>query len=75
MPDAVLSNAFVKTGRRLPVGADLLAGGGVHFRVYRAGRLGMWEAHANNPDYQPLLSDRDGLKVLAVLTAVEGRWS
>lgn len=48
--------------------------GGLHFRVYRAGRLGTWEAHAENQNFQPLLSERDGLSVLAVLTAVEGRW-
>lgn len=46
----------------------------VHFREYRAGRPGVWEAHAANPAYQPMESDRDGLTVLGVLTAVGARW-
>ncbi|MBT9495347.1 MAG: S24 family peptidase [Paucibacter sp.] len=46
----------------------------VHFREYRAGRPGLWEAHAVNPHYQPMESDRDGLTVLGVLTAVGARW-
>ena len=46
----------------------------VHFREYRAGRPGVWEAHAANAAYQPLESDRDGLTVLGVLTAVGARW-
>lgn len=49
--------------------------GGIHFRVYRVGAPGTWEAHAENENFKPLLSDRDGLQVVAVLTAVEGRWS
>lgn len=49
--------------------------GTVHFRSYKAGRPGVWEAHAENPDYSALESARDGLEVIAVLTAVEGRWS
>lgn len=48
--------------------------GRVHFRVYRATRPGRFEAHAVNVHYDPLESERDGLKVLAVLTAVEARW-
>ena len=47
----------------------------LHFRVMRAGEPGAWEAHAANENYKPLVSDRDGLTVIAVLTAVEGRWS
>lgn len=46
----------------------------VHFREYRAGRPGLWEAHAVNPHYQPMESERDGLTVLGVLTAVGARW-
>jgi len=49
--------------------------GELHIRVYRRGRPGTWEAHALNDDFAPLVSDRDGLEVWAVLTAVEGRWS
>ena len=45
-----------------------------HFRIFKAGRPGCWEAHATSSAYAPLLSDRDGLVVLAVLTAVESRW-
>lgn len=46
----------------------------VHFREFRAGRPGVWEAHAANTAYQPMESDRDGLTVLGVLTAVGARW-
>lgn len=49
--------------------------GAISFRYYRAGRPGCWEAHAENAAYAPLDSERDGLVVVAVLTAVEGRWS
>lgn len=49
--------------------------GGLHFRVYRAGSPGTWEAHSANENFKPLISDADGLSVVAVLTAVEGRWS
>ncbi len=51
------------------------ATGEMHFRVYKAGKPGTWEAHAANSNFEPLVSDRDGLQILAVLTAVEGRWS
>jgi hypothetical protein len=51
------------------------ATGEMHFRVYKAGKPGTWEAHAANDNFEPLFSDRDGLEILAVLTAVEGRWS
>lgn len=49
--------------------------GAISFRYFRAGRPGCWEAHAEHVGYAPLESERDGLEVLAVLTAVEGRWS
>lgn len=51
------------------------AHGGVHFRKYVAGAPGRWSAVALNPAYDPLDSERDGLQVLAVLKAEEGRWS
>ena len=44
------------------------------FRLYRQGRGGAWEAHAENPAYQTLDSVRDGLTVLAVLSGVKARW-
>jgi hypothetical protein len=47
---------------------------GVYFRVYRAGAGGRWTAHAINPAFADLDSERDGLRVLAVLKAEEGRW-
>lgn len=49
--------------------------GELHIRYYRRGRPGTWEAHAESEDYAPLLSDRDGLEIWAVLTAVAGRWA
>lgn len=49
--------------------------GELHFRVFRAGSPGSWEAHAANENFKPLTSVADGLTIIAVLTAVEGRWS
>lgn len=49
--------------------------GGVAFRLYRSAGAGRWTAAAMNPAYEPLDSERDGLRVLAVLKAEEGRWS
>lgn len=51
------------------------AAGGVYFRIYRSGPAGRWKAAALNDAYDPLDSERDGLEVLAVLMAEEGRWS
>lgn len=48
--------------------------GHLYFRAYREGRPGAWEAAALNPAFTPLDSQRDGLQVLAVLTAVFQRW-
>lgn len=49
--------------------------GGLYFRLYRGGGAGgRWTAAALNPAYDPLDSERDGLEVLAVLTAEGGRW-
>lgn len=44
------------------------------FRIYRERRPGHWEAAALNPAFQALNSERDGLHVLAVMTAVFQRW-
>ncbi len=78
----------VRVGDRLifdrKMAASARAGDGVlvrdlsgqhHFRQFRAIRSGMWEAHALNPSYASLGSEQDGLTVVAVLTAVEARWS
>ncbi|ALV06673.1 helix-turn-helix protein [Roseateles depolymerans] len=80
MAPRVPSGAWVQFDRRVtprPGDGVLLrdSTGGVCFRYYRAGRPGCWEAHAENAAYAPLDSQRDGLEILAVLTAVEGRWS
>lgn len=49
---------------------------GHHYvRVYREKRPGHWEAYAINDAYSPLDSQGDGLTVVAVLTAVAGRWA
>jgi len=45
-----------------------------YIRLYVEGRQGQWEAHALKEGYRPLESDRDGLKLLAVLVAVHARW-
>ena len=46
-----------------------------YLRVYREKRPGHWEAYAINEAYSPLDSQADGLTVVAVLTAVAGRWA
>jgi len=46
-----------------------------YLRIYKSGRPGVWEAHTLNEAYQPLLSDRDGLTVVAVIVAVHARWA
>lgn len=76
-PGAWVQFSSVLAGEARPGDGVLVkdATGGIHFRVYRAGRPGVWEAHSESPDYETLFSDRDGLQVVAVLTAVEGRWS
>lgn len=51
------------------------ADGNCHFRQYRTGRAGTWQAFALNEAFQELDSRRDGLTVLAVLVAEEGRWA
>ncbi len=51
------------------------ASAAVYFRTYRVGPGGRWTAGSTNPAYHELDSERDGLRVLAVLIAVGGRWS
>lgn len=46
-----------------------------YLRVYREKRPGHWEAYALNDAYSPLDSQADGLVVVAVLTAMAGRWA
>lgn len=48
--------------------------GNHYFRIYREGRPGHWEAAPVNEAFRPLDSERDGLQVLAVMTAVFQRW-
>jgi hypothetical protein len=47
--------------------------GALHLRIYTPG-VGRWEGQVENKAYLVLDSERDGLQVKAVLTAVEGRW-
>lgn len=49
--------------------------GAVSFRRYVAGASGRWSAVPENTAYAPLDSERDGLKVLAVLVAEWGGWA
>ena len=46
-----------------------------YLRLYRERRPGHWEAYAINEAYRPMDSLADGLEVVAVLTAVAGRWA
>ena len=49
--------------------------GALLFRVYRQALPGAWEAHPVNPDYLPLQSQRDGLRVVAVMVGLpRHRW-
>lgn len=50
------------------------ADGNPYLRIYKERRPGVWEAHAENPAYLPLESERDGLRVLAVVVGVQARW-
>lgn len=45
-----------------------------YFRLYSPGAQGRFQALPINRDYQALDSERDGLRVIAVLTGVQGRW-
>lgn len=49
--------------------------GHYYVRMYRERRPGHWEAYAVNEAYRPLDSRDDALEVVAVLTAVAGRWA
>lgn len=49
--------------------------GDLYFRLYRSGPAGRWVAHALNPIFHDMDSERDQLRVLAVLHAEEGRWT
>ena len=49
--------------------------GNAYFRLYRQRRAGTWPAVALNEAYHALDSEADGLRVLAVLVAEEGRWA
>lgn len=49
--------------------------GGVHFREFRPALGGAWTAFARNEAFPSFHSERDGLKLLAVLTSVTNRWS
>lgn len=49
--------------------------GHAYVREYRQTRPGSWEAHAVNPSYLPMYSDRDGLRVMAVFNGALGRRS
>lgn len=42
-------------------------------REYRQLRPGQWEAHARNPGFLPMESERDGLHVVAVFDGIRGR--
>ncbi len=49
-------------------------GGGIwYIRTYRQGPRGRWEAKPENGTFLTMDSERDGLEVIAVLTAVRGR--
>lgn len=50
------------------------AAGVLHMRLYSPGAGGRWAAVAENPAFQALDSERDGLSVVGVLTSVDGRW-
>lgn len=49
------------------------AGGALYCREFRQARPGHWEAHAKNPGFLPLHSDRDGLQVIAIFDGIRGR--
>lgn len=49
---------------------------GNHYcREYRQVRPGQWEAHARNPGFLPMDSERNGLSVVAVFDGMRGRRS
>lgn len=68
---------FVTSPRALPGDWVLVRDrdGAHHVREYRQLRGALWEAHALNPAYLPLHSERDGLTVLAVVDGIRQRMS
>ena len=49
--------------------------GALYFRELRPATADRWVAHATNGVFAPLDSANDGLSIVAVLMAEEGRWS
>lgn len=47
--------------------------GQCYCREFRQRRPGSWEAHARNPGFLPMDSQRDGLQVIAVFDGIRGR--
>jgi transcriptional regulator with XRE-family HTH domain len=80
MADRVLKGHLVKFSRaEAPRAGDGVlvedAAGQWHFRQYSPGAQGRFAAVAKNSAYQTLDSERDGLKVIAVLVGIpEARW-
>jgi len=80
MADRVLRGHLVKFDKRVEprAGDGVLvedAAGAWFFRQYSPGAQGRFSAVAKNSAYQTLDSERDGLKVLAVLVGVpQARW-
>ena len=54
--------ANANTPRRLPVGAEALTGGGVHFRVWYGSHLhdGLWSRFRSDPRRPPEKHDEEG---------------
>lgn len=48
--------------------------GACYVRIYRQRTVDSWEAHALNEAFAPMDSQRDQLRVLAVLVGVPARW-
>lgn len=62
-----------------PRGGDAVlvkdSSGSLHLRIYVPGPAGRWTAVPDNTQhFHTLESDRDGLKIIGVLDAVQGRW-
>lgn len=83
VPDASMAPDVPKGARVIfvtgiePVPGDFVlicdSGGVPYLREFKQHRPGRWEAHARNPAFLPLDSERDGLKVLAVFDGIRGR--
>lgn len=83
-PDNALAPRLV-AGQRFTVQTGIQPRGGdgvlvrdsvgvLHMRLYSPGAGGRWAAVADNPAFQALDSERDGLTVVGVLTGIDGRW-